>query len=117
MLNIKDQVYSALSKNIENVTDIYPQNWANLPAIQYTEEDNSVAEWTDDQETLSHVLYRVDIWNSASTSKLALEVDKALAPFGLKRVACTDLSDTSGLRHKQMRYEAYFDESFIFHSN
>lgn len=114
MINIKDQVYAQLEGVLDNVTDTYPSNWANLPAVQYTEEDNSVAEWTDNEEQISHVAYRIDIWDSKSTSKTALDIDRVLASFGLKRVSCRDLDDTSGLRHKQMRYEAYYDNDFIY---
>lgn len=42
MKNVKDQVYAALDAVFENVTDQYPKDWAALPAVQYTEEDNKV---------------------------------------------------------------------------
>ena len=40
MINVKDQIYDALKGITENVSDGYPKSWAQLPAIQYTEEDN-----------------------------------------------------------------------------
>ena len=43
MINVKDQVYAAIKNIAVNVGDTYPTNWAELPAIQYTEEDNSVS--------------------------------------------------------------------------
>ena len=98
MINIKDKVYKALTDEGLEVTDIYPKDWAKLPAVQYVEEDNSVAEWTDDKEQTSHVLYRIEIWDTKSTSGTALKVDKA-----------------SGLRHKKMSYEAYYDSDYIYH--
>ena len=52
MNNIKDKVYKALTDEGLEVTDIYPKAWAKLPAVQYVEEDNSVAEWTDDKVVL-----------------------------------------------------------------
>lgn len=107
MNNIKDKVYKALTDEGLEVTDIYPKDWAKLPAVQYVEEDNSVAEWTDDKEQTSHVLYRIEIWDTKSTSGTALKVDKALSAMGLKRVLCKDIDDASGLRHKKMNYEAY----------
>ena len=67
MKNVKDQVYAALDAVFENVTDQYPKDWAALPAVQYTEEDNKVYERTDKEEK-SYVRYRVDIWNNRSTS-------------------------------------------------
>ena len=50
MKNVKDQIYAALCKVADNVTDVYPANWAQFPVIQYTEEDNSVIEHTDNKE-------------------------------------------------------------------
>jgi len=109
MINVKDQVYEAIQGICENVSDGYPQNWVKLPAIQYTEEDNSVAEWCDGKEQKAHLLYRVDIWNNDSTTAATLAVDAALAPLGLRRTACGDVSDPSGLKHKVMRYEGIID--------
>ena len=106
MNNIKDKVYKALTDEGLEVTDIYPKDWAKLPAVQYVEEDNSVAEWTDDKEQTSHVLYRIEIWDTKSTS---------LSAMGLKRVSCRDIDDASGLRHKKMSYEAYYDSEYIYH--
>ena len=85
MKNVKDQIYAALCKAADNVTDVYPANWAQFPVIQYTEEDNSVIERTDNKE------------------------DKEIATLGLVRTACMDVPDPSGLKHKQMRYEGIID--------
>lgn len=109
MINVKDQVYEAIREICDNVSDGYPKEWAQLPAIQYTEEDNSVYEWTDGEEQMSHLLYRIDIWNSTSTSDTAMEVDAVIARLGLKRKQCHDVDDPSGLKHKVMRYEGVID--------
>ncbi|MBE5878325.1 MAG: hypothetical protein E7290_15755 [Lachnospiraceae bacterium] len=119
MINIKDQVFSLLDGITDNVTDVYPKNAASMPAIQYTEEDNHVYEWTAEGEQRSYVRYRIDIWNIGSTSLLALEVDKKLSGFGLQRIACSDIEDPNGFRHKVMRYEAIIDvDGFgIYHAD
>ena len=119
MINIKDLVYKKLSDELDNVTDIYPSNWGSMPAIQYTEEDNRVHEYCDDKETLSYVRYRIDIWHTQSTSNTAVAVDAVMAAFGFRRTSCGDVEDSSGLRHKQMRYEAVFDcnKEFIYHKD
>lgn len=108
MKNVKDQVYAALSAVFENVTDQYPKDFAELPAIQYIEEDNKVYEHTE-QEDKSYVRYKVDIWNNKSTSEAALQVDAALSALGLVRILCQDAPDPSGWKHKVMRYEAIID--------
>lgn len=105
MKNVKDEVFAALSAITDNVSDIYPKNWDEFPAIQYVEEDNSVFERAGDKESKAQVRYRVDIWHNKSTSQAALDVDAALAALGLVRTGCTDVPDPSGLKHKQMRYE------------
>lgn len=119
MINIKDQIYQRLNEVLENVTDTYPSNWASIPAIQYTEEENSVYEWADDKEVSSYLRYRIDIWDNKSTSETALKVDEIMAGFGLKRIGCADVADPTGLRHKQMRYEAILDvdQGAIYHKN
>ncbi len=121
MKNIKEQVYAALAGAIgaNRVTDQYPNNWANLPAVQYTEEDNKVFEHTDEGETKAYVRYRVDIWHNSSTSQTAVAVDAVLGkpmsvpegtePLGFVRTLCQDTPDPSGLKHKVMRYEAIID--------
>lgn len=108
MKNVKDQVYAALNAVFENVTDQYPNDWGALPAVQYTEEDNKVYERTDKEEK-AYVRYRVDIWNTKSTSEAALQVDAALSALNLVRILCKDTPDPSGMKHKVMRYEGIID--------
>ncbi len=105
MKNVKDQVYEKLLSVAINVTDVYPKDWSEFPVIQYTEEDNSVYERTDNTEQTAKVRYRVDIWDNKSTSETTLRVDEAISALGLVRTACGDVPDPSGLKHKQMRYE------------
>ncbi|MDO4647430.1 MAG: hypothetical protein Q4B26_02180 [Eubacteriales bacterium] len=109
MINVKDQIYAALAEKLENVTDTYPKDWTKLPAVQYVEEDNRVVEYTDGAEQMAYCRYRVDIWNTASTSNAALLVDEAIAGLGLKRTQCSDVDDPNGMKHKQMRYEMIID--------
>ena len=109
MINVKDQVYAALLTVTDNVSDVYPQNWAQTPAIQYVEEDNSVYTRTDAEEQYANLRYRIDIWDTRSTSLTALAVDEAISKLGLVRTACQDVQDPTGLRHKVMRYEGIID--------
>lgn len=117
MINVKTEVYKSIKDISTNVSDSYPADWATFPAIQYTEEDNKVAEWVDNEESKSYLRYRIDIWDNKSTSSTALEIDKRISNLGLKRTMCQDVSDTSGLKHKVMRYEGIIDTSteFVYH--
>lgn len=109
MINVKDQVYKALCSACDNVSDVYPNDWENLPAVQYMEEANAVFTKTDGEENLSQVRYRIDIWDRGSTSLTALKIDEAVSALGLVRVECKDVEDPSRHRHKQMRYEGIID--------
>jgi hypothetical protein len=110
MINVKDQVYAALCTVFANVSDGYPKDWKAMPAVQYTEEENNVYEYSNCGEEKSYIRYRVDIWDEESTSGHAVNTDKAMAALGLKRVQCTDVDDPqSRYKHKMMRYEAVID--------
>lgn len=109
MINVKDELYAALTGVADNVSDVYPKDWERFPVIQYTEEENRVFEKTDKKEDKSYVRYRVDIWNNRSTSEISVQVDEAIAALGLTRIACGDVADPSGLKHKVMRYEGIID--------
>lgn len=109
MINVKDEVFQILSGALQNVSDSYPKDWSVLPAVQYVEEDNRVEEWTDNEEQKSYLRYRIDIWDNKNTSEAALTTDMALSKLGLMRIACQDVPDPSGLKHKMMRYEGIVD--------
>ena len=109
MKNVKNEVYEALVEVSENVTDSYPSNWANLPAIQYIEDENKVSERTDNKEDKAYVRYIIDIWHNRSTSETALAVDEKIAKLGLVRTSCKDVADPSGLKHKHMVYEGIIE--------
>ena len=111
MINVKDIVYKELSKVSENASDAYPHNWSMLPAVQFVEEENKVEEFTDDKEQSSYI--------RNSTSQIACDVDDVMTTLGFLRTSCSDVPDPSGLKHKQMRYEAIIDckKHFIYHTN
>lgn len=114
MINVKDEIYKALESVCNNVSDTYPSDWANFPTVQYVEEDNNVYEFTDGKEDKSYIRYKIDIWHNRSTSETTLAIDKAISSLGLVRILCQDVSDTSGLKHKVMRYEGIIDNETEF---
>ena len=122
MINVKDEVYAALTGMTDftgNISDSYPKDWATLPAIQYIEEQNAVYEWTDGAEQKATLAYRIDIWHNRSTSETALAIDAAVSALGLVRTSCADVEDPSGLKHKVMRYEGIIDvtDEMVYHTN
>ncbi len=111
MINVKDQVYAGLSETFDNVTDSYPNEWAVMPAVQLTEEENRVYEEADGEETMSFFRFRVDIFDTRSTSPSALLVDAQMKRFGLRRTSCMDANDEPKYKHKIMRYEGIVDNA------
>ena len=109
MKNVKNEVYDALCKVSENVTDSYPSDWARFPAIQYIEDENRVYERTGNKEDKSYVRYIVDIWHNQSTTEAAANVDKEIAALGLVRTSCKDTPEPGGLKHKRMVYEGIIE--------
>lgn len=124
MINVKDQVYAAIQDVCENVSDGYPKSWADLPAVQYMEEENVVHNWTYDEqgtfrEMSSRLRFRVDIWNNQSTSATAATIDARISALGLRRTTCMDVDDPSGLKHKVMRYEGILnhEDQMVYQEN
>ena len=109
MITGTDRVYATLKDICETESDGFPSHRETFPAIAYVEGENSVYEWTDGKEDKSKLRYKIDIFNTASTSALAVEVDKRMSKLGLRRTACQDVTDLSELKHKVMRYEGIID--------
>lgn len=109
MINVKPIIYAELAKLANNVSDTYPQDEETFPAILYLEEENKPFEITDNKEQKATIRYKVDIWNEASTSALALQVDELFSGLGLFRTNAQDLPEPGGLRHKMMRFEGVVD--------
>lgn len=110
MVNFKPIIYKKL-KEIEGVTvsEEYPNDWSKLPAVTYSEEDNSTYEVVDNKEATCRIIYRIEIWNDRSTSEIVLKIDEAITQLGLKRAFCKDAPTPSNLKHKVLRYEGIVD--------
>lgn len=119
MINIKDMIVEQLETVIDNLSDTYPQNFNDFPAVSYCEEENCTFEVTDEGEASSLIRIRIDIWSNKSTSSTAVDIDRVIAGFGFKRISCSDVGEPSGMKHKLMRYEAIVDTNKIavYHKN
>lgn len=109
MKNVKDEVYRKIHEVVENTTDSYPQNWQNLPAVQYIEDENSVYERCENKERTAYLRYIIDIWDMKSTSPTAIAIDEKVSFLGLVRTSCKDVAEQSGYKHKRMVYEGIVD--------
>lgn len=104
MINIKPLIVKMLKESKVDIYEEYPSDFNKLPCICYTEEENSTYSFTDKEE-YSRVSYRIDIWNTTSTSDLALTVDNIMQGRGFKRVFSFDANDDY-YKHKVLRYSA-----------
>ncbi len=109
MVDIRKDVYDALCAGCPgaDVSDAWPRDWAKLPKVTYTEENNAVEEWTDNAEQSARIVYRIDVWAQRSTTAIAAQ-----------RTMSRDVpSGTDPAKHRQMRYECIADRAtpYVFH--
>lgn len=120
MINIKSQVYDALVGGLPQAADVsdeFPKEWKTFPKVTYTEEQNEVYEWTDNEEKMARIVYRIDVWDKQNTSATCQAVDTAMAGLGFVRTMSMDSPVKELYKHKQMRYEALLcvDSEYVFH--
>lgn len=89
-----------------NVSGSNKEGMKSIPCIVYKEMDNKPKGPT---KRLQEVVYSIDIYNNASTSKLADSVDDKMVELGLVRTTCIDMDDPSGYRHKHMKFRGVID--------
>lgn len=111
MINIKPKIKTALEKVCDNVVDGYPTAWEQFPIISLEEEYNAPHTITDDQEQISTIRYKIDIFTfNESASDLAIATEKALFNLGLVRIFGADTPEQrQGLKHKVLRFEGDID--------
>jgi len=121
MINAKPEIYSALVSGCPSadVSDEFPKEWKTFPKVTYTEEQNEVIEWTDDEEKTARIVFRIDVWDKKSTTETVALVDAAMASLGFLRTMCMDVPVQELYKHKQMRYEALLcvDDEHVYHES
>ena len=126
MINVKADIYAALVAGCTgtdhtgaDVSDEFPKEWKKFPKVTFTEEQNDVYEWTDNEEKSARIGYRIDVWDKTSTSTVAAEVDAVMSALGFYRTMCIDVPVAETYKHKQMRYEAILcvDDDNVYHDN
>lgn len=119
MLNVKPTVYNALTTacSTASVSDEHPKEWKTFPKVTFTEEQNAVELWTDNEEKDARIVIRVDVWDKTNTSPIAAAVDGAMSALGFQRTLAMDVPVQELYKHKQMRYEAIVsvDTQDVFH--
>lgn len=113
MINLKPEVIAALEANTDLIDLLGGYNIFQLKApegldkyITLFELSNFDSAWADGTAYTSEIHLQVDVWvKGASTSAIAVEVDKTMKTLDFKRTNSTDVyeNDTS-IFHKAMRY-------------
>jgi len=116
MISLKNIVYSALMTATALTTLLgsgqriffhFPDdaNVATFPRITYFELDNIGNLYADNTEYGSEIDYQVDVWHTASTTAIALQVDAIMTGLGFARIGGTDLyEEADRVFHKAMRF-------------
>lgn len=112
MTNLKSRILARLDAmgSGADISDSFPDDFSGQRQIQYTEEENKANNLSGSGVIDSYVRYRIDIWDTVSTSELACKIDEALSGIGLVRTGCMDSNEVAR-KHKIMRYEGIVSES------
>lgn len=111
MYTLGKQTVANVLADIPNVTVTSSRNkgMKSLPAIIYSEVVNTKANKGTEKRT--NLAYSIDIYSESSTTSLASQVDNKMANLGFSRGQCLDLTDPSGLNHKNMKYTGVYDSN------
>lgn len=113
MINQKPLVYEKLKelqeeKTVKDVCEEGKQDWSKLPSITYMELGNEPSDYGDDEEYLSALAIKVDVWglSSSEVSKISIQVVKKMKQLGYERTLYLDVNDNnSKQKHKTIRFE------------
>ena len=113
MINQKPIVYEKLKelqdeKLVKDVCEEGKQDWSKIPCITYMELENTPADYGDDEEYLSALAIKADVWGTLSSevSKIAIQVVNKMKELGDERTLYLDVNDSnSKQKHKTMRFE------------
>lgn len=114
MIDFHTELVSALEKVLPTHYEMALTSGTATPCISYMETNNYVS---NNGSTLgySRITYQVKIWANdiALIQKYAIEVDAALRPLGLTRIASGELYDNeSAMIQKIMTYEGLALEDY-----
>lgn len=113
MINQKPTVYKKLKelqdeKVVKDVCEEGKQDWSKLPCITYMELGNEPSDYGDDEEYLSALAIKADVWGKSSSevSKIAIQVVGKMQELGYDRTLYLDVNDSnSKQKHKTIRFE------------
>lgn len=112
MNSLAAQIYDVLKtvSGVSQVSFFYPQQWVDLPAVTFYEQNNSESARVDNgHEFLTDLTYQIDIWAKTPEEclEIATEINEKLRELGFKREFAADLyvnSENGGIHHKTLRF-------------
>ena len=113
MINQKPIVYKKLKElqdegTVKDLCEESKQNWSKLPCVTYMELGNEPSDYGDDEEYLSALAIKADVWGTSSSevSQIAMQVVKKMKELDYERTLYLDVNDSnSKQKHKTMRFE------------
>lgn len=111
MISLNKEVFNKLNEIktlglVECVNHSFPETFSKLPCITFYEANNSIKEFSEDDEYLSEINYVVDIWANSykQINDIAIEVAQKLKDIGFIREVSYDVPSEE-IKHKFMRFK------------
>lgn len=111
MVSLNKQIFDKLNELkelgiVKSVSYSYPETFTNLPCITFYEANNSITEFTEDDEYLSEINYVIDIWDSLyeNINNIAIKVNEKLKEIGFIREVSYDVP-SENIKHKFTRFK------------
>jgi hypothetical protein len=113
MIDVKPQVYQALSNDAELVSllggkrvyQIRAPNATEFPRITFFELTNFSSDYADDVTIAYQVELQIDIWTKGSFSAIAAAVDRVMKSIGFGLIGTAeDYEEDTQVYHKALRY-------------
>lgn len=94
---------------VQQVTEGWPEDFANLPCIAMEEANNAPDKQADDTEYLTLLEYYLHLfgYDSALLRQIASKADDVMLKRGYQRTLACDLNNEDA-RHKVLRYKKLF---------
>jgi hypothetical protein len=113
MIDVKPQVYSALTNDNELVSllggkrvyQLKDPNATEFPRITFFEVTHFDSQFADDQSVAEQIELQIDIWTKGNFNSIAAVVDRVMQANGFRLIGTTELyEDDTQVYHKAMRY-------------
>ena len=121
MINIKGQVYQAISQLTDNVCYGYPKEFDSMPLITYRQSVNTSKILDKNDYEVSYIGFSFDVWNKADTEEgvdsMVNELDDIMTKqFGFTRTSYFEDLSFPDYLHTEVSYEGKVDSNGIIYN-